>query len=81
MPRKEAAEGIVWLKRKVAIERLKEYLLLKGKPREVVDKFFMEYAVQNRLSNDDSLFEFWDKPEQLYMGLSQMGPIRVRSYA
>lgn len=81
LPRKEAAERIVWLKRKVAIERLKEYFLLKGKPREVVDKFFMEYAVQKRLSNDDSLFEFWDKPEQLYMGLSQMGPIRVRSYA
>lgn len=81
LSRKEAAERVVRLKREVAIERLKEYFLLKGKPREVVDKFFMEYAVQKRLSNDDSLFEFWDKPEQLYMGLSQMGPIRVRSYA
>lgn len=74
MPRKEAAERIVWLKRKVAIERLKEFLLLKGRRGEVVDKFCREYAVQKRLSNDDSLLEFWDKPDQLYIELSHMDP-------
>lgn len=74
LPRKEAAERVVWLKRKVAIERLKEFLLLKGKRSEAVDKFCREYAVQKRLHNDDSLLEFWDKPEQLYIELSRMGP-------
>lgn len=74
LPRKEAAERVVWLKRKVAIERLKEFLLLKGKRSEAVDKFCREYAVQKRLSNDDSLLEFWDKPEQLYIELAHMDP-------
>lgn len=74
LPRKEAAERVAWLKRKIAVERLKEFLLLKGKRSEAVDKFYREYAVQKRLSNDDGLFELWDKPEQLYMELSRMGP-------
>lgn len=74
LSRKEAAERIVWMKRKVAIERLKEFLLLKGRRSEVVDKFCREYAVQKRLSNDDSLLEFWDKPDQLYIELSHMDP-------
>ena len=74
LPRKEAAERVAWLKRKIAIERLKEFLLLKGKRSEAVDKFCREYAVQKRLSNDDSLLELWDKPEQLYAELSHMDP-------
>jgi len=74
LPRKEAAERVVWLKRKIAVERLKEFLLLKGKRSEAVDEFCGEYAVQKRLRNDDSLLEFWDKPEQLYIELSDMGP-------
>ena len=74
LPRKEAAEWVAWLKRKIAVERLKEFLLLKGKRSEAVDKFCREYAVLKRLDNDDSLFEFWDKPEQLYAELSRMGP-------
>lgn len=74
LPRKEAAERVVWLKRKVAIERLEEFLLLKGKRSEMVDKFCREYAVQKRLRNDDGLLEFWDKPEQLFIELSHMGP-------
>ena len=74
LSRKEAAARVVWLKREVAIERLKEFLILKGKRSEVVDRFCREYAVQKRLHNDDSLFEFWDKPEQLYRELSHMGP-------
>ena len=69
LPRKEAAE-----KRKIAVERLKEFLLLKGKRSEAVEKFCREYAVQKRLSNDGSLLELWDKPEQLYAALSHMDP-------
>ncbi len=74
LPRKEAAERVAWLKWKIAIERLKEFLLFKGKRSEAVDKFCREYAVQKRLSNDDSLLELWDKPEQLYAELSHMDP-------
>lgn len=74
LPRKEAAERIAWLKQRIAVERLKEFLLLKGKRSEAVDKFCREYAVQKRLSNDDSLFALWDKPERLYMALSHMNP-------
>ena len=73
LSRKEAAERVAWLKRKIAVERLKEFLLLKGKRSEAVEKFCREYAVQKRLSNDDSLLELWNKPEQLYAKLSHMG--------
>ena len=72
LSRKEAA--VAWLKRRIAVERLKEFLLLKGKRSEAVDKFCREYAVLKRLSDDDSLLELWDKPEQLYAELSHMGP-------
>lgn len=74
LSRKEAAERVAWLKRRIAAERLKEFLLLKGKRSEAVDKFCREYAVLKRLSDDDSLLELWDKPEQLYVELSHMGP-------
>lgn len=74
LSRKEAAERVAWLKRRIAVERLKEFLLLKGKRSEAVDKFCREYAVLKRLSDDDSLLELWDKPEQLYAELSHMGP-------
>ena len=74
LSRKEAAERVAWLKRRIAVERLKEFLLLKGKRSEAVEKFCREYAVQKRLSNDDSLLELWDKPEQLYAELSHMDP-------
>lgn len=74
LPRKEAAERVAWLKQRIAVERLKEFLLLKGKRSEAVDKFCREYAVLKRLSDDDSLLELWDKPEQLYAELSHMGP-------
>lgn len=74
LSRKEAAERVAWLKRKIAVERLKEFLLLKGKRSEAVDKFCREYAVQKRLSNDDSLLELWDKPEHLHAELSRMDP-------
>lgn len=74
LSRKEAAERVAWLKRRIAVERLKEFLLLKGKRSETVEKFCREYAVQKRLSNDDSLLELWDKPEQLYTALSHMDP-------
>ena len=65
LSRKEAAERVAWLK---------EFLLLKGKRSEAVEKFCREYAVQKRLNNDDSLLELWDKPEQLYAELSHMDP-------
>lgn len=74
LSRKEAAERVAWLKRKIAVERLEEFLLLKGKRSEAVDKFCREHAVLKRLSNGDSLLELWDKPEQLYMELSRMDP-------
>ena len=36
LSRKEAAERVAWLKRRIAVERLKEFLLLKGKRSEAV---------------------------------------------
>lgn len=73
LPRKEAVGRVAWLKRKIAVERLKEFLLLKGRRSKAADSFCREYAVQMRLSNDDGLFDLWDKPEQLYSKLLEMG--------
>ena len=73
LTRNDAAQRIAWLKRKIAVERLEEFLLLKGMRSEAVDKFCREYAMLTRLSNDDSVFELWDKPEQLHSKLKEMG--------
>lgn len=74
LPRKEAAEMVARLKQKIAVERLEEFLLLKGKRSEAVDKFCREYAVRKRLGSDDGLLKLWDKPKRLYAELSHMGP-------
>lgn len=73
LTRNDAVQRIAWLKRKIAAERLEEFLLLKGMRSEAVDKFYREYAVLTRLSNDDSVLELWGKPEQLYSKLKEMG--------
>ncbi len=73
LPGKEAAGMVAWTKRKIAVERLEEFLLLKGLRAEAVKEFRREYAVLMRLGNNKELLALWDKPDQLYSKLLKMG--------
>lgn len=73
LSREDSSQRIGWVKRSIAIERLEEYLLCKGSSKNAVKKFRREYAVNIRLNHDDSLVDLWNKPEQLYAKLLELG--------
>lgn len=76
MTRKEAAERIVWVKRKIAIERLDEMLALKGMGSCEIEEFRSIYDVRIRIRHSVELFDCWDDPEHLYKKLVEMGKSR-----
>lgn len=73
LSREEAAQRIGSVKRRIAIERLEEYLLCKGSSKNAVSEFKREYSVIIRLNHEKSLIDLWNKPEQLYSKLLDMG--------
>lgn len=81
LPRKEAAERVVWLKRKVAIERLKEFLLLKGKRSEVVDKYCRKMLCKRGSETMTACSSFGISPSNYITSCRTWVPIRVRSHA
>ena len=73
LSREDSSQRIGWVKRSIAIERLEEHLLCKGNSKNAVNEFRQEYAVITRLNHDDSLVDLWNKPEQLYAKLLELG--------
>lgn len=73
LPKTEAAEQIANTKRRVALDRLDEFLLLQGFRKEEIEKFYRDYSVLWRLRNEKELFALWNKPDRLYSELLKMG--------
>lgn len=73
LSREESSQRIGGVKRSIAIERLEEYLLSKGSSKNAVNEFRQEYDVNIRLNHEDSLVDLWNKPEQLYTKLLELG--------
>lgn len=73
IPRDETARAAASLKVDMALEKLDEYLTVRGMDRHAIRAFHIEYAVRPRLRGDGALLELWNQPEKLYRKLQRLG--------